>query len=140
MQVDIQRLQVGPLVGHAHKKETIKNSKFNDHHQGPIYMVSDTRHNPPSRDNFTERLYGVVSCNSCPLWSLWRQLGSYILDKMAESGDNLSHLASGRRADPLLYIEKRNSVAETEKCVFYTKRFISLSLKWLGLHGARLTI
>ena len=34
---------------------------------GPVYMVSGTRDNPPPRDNFTERLYGVVSCNSCPL-------------------------------------------------------------------------
>ena len=25
-------------------------------------MVSGTRDNPPPRDNFTERLYGVVSC------------------------------------------------------------------------------
>ena len=33
----------------------------------PVYMVSGTRDNPPPRDNFTERLYGVVSCNSCPL-------------------------------------------------------------------------
>ena len=34
---------------------------------GPVYMVSGTRDNPPPRDNFTERLYGVASCNSCPL-------------------------------------------------------------------------
>ena len=34
---------------------------------GPVYMVSGTRDNPPPRDNFTERLYGVVSCDSCPL-------------------------------------------------------------------------
>ena len=36
------------------------------HVLGPVYMVSGTRDNPPPRDNFTERLYGVVSCNSCP--------------------------------------------------------------------------
>ena len=30
-------------------------------------MVSGTRDNPSARDNFAERLYGVVSCNSCPL-------------------------------------------------------------------------
>ena len=34
---------------------------------GPVYMVSGTRDNPSARDNFAERLYGVVSCNSCPL-------------------------------------------------------------------------
>ena len=34
---------------------------------GPVYMVSGTRDNPPPRDNFTERLYEVVSFNSCPL-------------------------------------------------------------------------
>ena len=34
---------------------------------GPVYMVSGTRDSPPPRDNFTERLYGVASCNSCPL-------------------------------------------------------------------------
>ena len=39
--------------------------QFND--LGPVYMVLGTRDNPPPRDNFTERLYGVVSCNSCPL-------------------------------------------------------------------------
>ena len=27
-------------------------------------MVSGTRDNPPPRDNLTERLYGVVSCNT----------------------------------------------------------------------------
>ena len=32
-------------------------------------MVSGTRDNPPPRDNFTERLHGIVSCNSCPLLS-----------------------------------------------------------------------
>ena len=31
---------------------------------GPVYMVSGTRDNPSARDNFAERLYGVVSCNS----------------------------------------------------------------------------
>ena len=34
---------------------------------GLVYMVSGTRDNPSARDNFAERLYGVVSCNSCPL-------------------------------------------------------------------------
>ena len=29
-------------------------------------MVSGTRDNPSARDNFAERLYGVVSCNSWP--------------------------------------------------------------------------
>ena len=47
---------------------------------GPVYMVSGTRDNPPPppRDNFTERLYGVVSCKAVPsstLVSLLRQPG-----------------------------------------------------------------
>ena len=64
------------------------------------YMVSGTRDNPPPpRDNFTERLYGVMSCNSCPTLVVSRDsLASYIFDKMAGFGNNLSYLASGRRA------------------------------------------
>ena len=44
-------------MAHTESGERIRNS-------GPVYMVLGTRDNPPPRDNFTERLYGVVGCNS----------------------------------------------------------------------------
>ena len=73
---------------------------------GPVYTVSGTRDNPSPGDNFTERLFGVVSYNSCPLLhtGLSRDSwASYILDKMAGSGNNLTHLASGRRAKVFIW-------------------------------------
>ena len=60
-------------------------------------MVSGTRDNPPPRDNFTERLYGVVTAvpsstlvsletaRQVTYWTKWR----------APETINLSHLASG---------------------------------------------
>ena len=67
-------------------------------------MVSGTRDNPSARDNFAERLYGVVSCScSCSTlvsretarqvtyWTKWRAPGNFMNDTIHECLTNHIH-------------------------------------------------